>query len=122
MSEQTTYSIVTEYTSLLVLENDAEYRRWKIDRTNLGRTSRDRKNREQLYAQLNRLKDQSLAQLGPKASNHQAPATNTTSVQPDLTSSSSSKVHNTPEPSTNLLLVMALAPLAHYARQRRRAA
>ena len=117
-----TYSIVTEYTSLLVLENDAEYRRWKIDRTNLGRTSRDRKNREQLYAQLNRLKDQSLAQLGPKASNHQAPATNTTSVQPDLTSSSSSNVHNTPEPSTNLLLVMALAPLAHYARQRRRAA
>jgi Ca-activated chloride channel family protein len=28
------YSIVSEYTSFLVLENDAEYRRWKIERRN----------------------------------------------------------------------------------------
>ncbi len=31
------YSIVTEYTSFIVLENDAEYQRWKIDRRNLLR-------------------------------------------------------------------------------------
>ncbi len=28
------YSIATEYTSFIVLENDAEYRRWKIERRN----------------------------------------------------------------------------------------
>ncbi|MGV3531272.1 MAG: VIT and vWA domain-containing protein, partial [Chthoniobacteraceae bacterium] len=31
------FSIVTEYTSFLVLENDREFQRWKIDRTNLAR-------------------------------------------------------------------------------------
>ena len=31
------YSIVTEYTSFLVLENDAEYKRWKIERRNSDR-------------------------------------------------------------------------------------
>ena len=36
------FSIVTEYTSFLVLENDAEYQRWKIDRRNAVRTDRER--------------------------------------------------------------------------------
>jgi hypothetical protein len=38
------YSIATEYTSFLVLENDGEYQRWKIDQRNALRIARDRKN------------------------------------------------------------------------------
>ena len=34
------YSIVTEYTSFIALENDGEYQRWKIDRRNLLRLAR----------------------------------------------------------------------------------
>ena len=45
-----TYSIVTEYTSFIVLENDAEYARWKIDRKNLLRTTRDRKQQRLVQA------------------------------------------------------------------------
>ncbi len=36
------FSIVTEHTSFLVLENDGEYQRWKIDRKNALRMDRDR--------------------------------------------------------------------------------
>jgi Ca-activated chloride channel homolog len=46
------YSIVTEYTSFLVLENDAEYQRWKLDRRNALRLQRDRKRQAEFDAQL----------------------------------------------------------------------
>ena len=46
------YSIVSEYTSFLVLENDAEYQRWKLDRHNALRTTRDRKRQQQLDVEL----------------------------------------------------------------------
>jgi hypothetical protein len=46
------YSIVSEYTSFLVLENDAEYQRWKLERRNALRIERDRKRQRQLDAQL----------------------------------------------------------------------
>src|SRR6185436_12722968 len=36
------YSITSEYASFIVLENDAEYQRWKIERKNLVRLERDR--------------------------------------------------------------------------------
>lgn len=36
------FSIASEYTSFIVLENDAEYRRWNIERRNALRISRDR--------------------------------------------------------------------------------
>ena len=35
------YSIVSEYASFIVLENDAEYQRWKIERRNAMRIERD---------------------------------------------------------------------------------
>ncbi len=60
-----TYSIVTEYTSFLVLENDAEYQRWKIDRRNLNRVGRDRAQQQQVMARLQDLREQALADLGP---------------------------------------------------------
>lgn len=61
-----TYSIVTEYTSFLVLENDAEYQRWSIDRKNLLRTGRDRKQQQLVRAQLDALREKALADLGPQ--------------------------------------------------------
>ena len=61
------YSIATEYTSFLVLENDAEYQRWKIARNNLLRTDRDRKAQELARAQLDRIRDKAVANLGPTA-------------------------------------------------------
>jgi Ca-activated chloride channel family protein len=59
------FSIVTEYTSFLVLENDAEYQRWKIERRNALRTARDRKQHERLRAQLETLRQRSAEAVGP---------------------------------------------------------
>ena len=59
------YSIVTEYTSFIVLENDQEYKRWKIDRRNLLRLGRDRQQREAVQAELTRIREMALSDLGP---------------------------------------------------------
>lgn len=61
------HSIVTEYTSFLVLENDAEYQRWKIARNNVLLTDRDRKAQEVVRAQLDSIRNKALANLGPQA-------------------------------------------------------
>lgn len=58
------YSIVTEYTSFLVLENDAEYRRWKIERRNALRIERDRQQQERVREKLADLRRQT-SDLGP---------------------------------------------------------
>jgi Ca-activated chloride channel family protein len=68
------YSIASEYASFIVLENDAEYQRWKIDRKNAGRMQRDRGARRELQARLARLREEALAQLGPEADPSQADA------------------------------------------------
>ena len=59
------YSIVSEYASFIVLENDAEYKRWSIERRNASRVTRDRAAEEKLRQQLQLMRDESLAQLGP---------------------------------------------------------
>jgi MprA protease rhombosortase-interaction domain-containing protein len=46
------YSIVSPYASMLVLENDAEYKRWKIEQRNATRVQRDRKSREVVQQKL----------------------------------------------------------------------
>jgi Ca-activated chloride channel family protein len=61
------FSIVTEYTSFLVLENDAEYQRWKIARKNLERTTTERQAQARLQAQLGDIRNKALASLGPQA-------------------------------------------------------
>jgi Ca-activated chloride channel family protein len=61
------YSIVTEYTSFLVLENDAEYARWKIERRNLTRFARDRKSQEALASALESIRNKARADIGPAA-------------------------------------------------------
>ncbi|MEM8875812.1 MAG: VIT domain-containing protein [Planctomycetota bacterium] len=59
------YSIVTEYTSFIVLENDGEYQRWNIDRRNALRVARDRERRAELNAELEAMREASMAELGP---------------------------------------------------------
>lgn len=61
------YSIVSEYASFIVLENDSEYKRWAIERRNATRVQRDDQARQRLQAELERLREQSLAALGPKS-------------------------------------------------------
>src|SRR6266540_2670925 len=60
------YSIVTEYTSFIVLENDAEYLRWKIARNNVLRTGRDRQSQDVVRAQLDNIRNKAMASLGPQ--------------------------------------------------------
>jgi len=59
------YSIVSEYASFIVLENDAEYQRWKIERKNLNRIERDRQAQARVREQLEAIRNESLAKLGP---------------------------------------------------------
>ena len=74
-----TYSIVTQYTSFLVLENDAEYKRWKIERRNLQRITRDRRQQQAVESQLAQLREDALINLGPKLVDSQEPITQPTS-------------------------------------------
>ena len=60
------FSIVTEYTSFLVLENDAEYQRWKISRKNLESTTRDRTAQAKLREQLETIRNKAMADIGPQ--------------------------------------------------------
>ena len=63
------YSIVTEYTSFIVLENDAEYKRWRIDRRNALLVERDRNARTRLTKRLESMREEALANLGPQGNN-----------------------------------------------------
>ena len=60
------YSIVSQYASFLVLENDAEYQRWQIARRNATRIERDRGAQAALRQKLDELQRQASAQLGPR--------------------------------------------------------
>ena len=59
------YSITSEFTSFLVLENDAEYKRWKIERRNASRIERDRNAQQRLRQELEILRNKSMNQIGP---------------------------------------------------------
>ncbi|NNG01842.1 MAG: VWA domain-containing protein [Desulfobacteraceae bacterium] len=78
------YAIVTEYTSFLVLENDAEYQRWKIERRNAGRLSRDRRAQTDRERQLEIMRTNALSHLGPEAlkSGHSQPESKTLAAAP----------------------------------------
>ena len=60
------YSIVTEYTSFLVLENDNEYKRWKIKRLNQSRVKRDRNAQKKLRESLDEVRRMASSDLGPQ--------------------------------------------------------
>jgi len=59
------YSIATEYTSFIVLENDGEYQRWKIDRKNALRTERDRASQQRTADTLAKLREKAAVAIGP---------------------------------------------------------
>ncbi|MEM7050164.1 MAG: VIT and VWA domain-containing protein [Acidobacteriota bacterium] len=59
------FSIVTEYTSFLVLENDAEYQRWQIERRNDRRLGRDRQRQAEIRAELESLRQRAASGIGP---------------------------------------------------------
>ncbi len=59
------FSIASEYTSFIVLENDAEYQRWKIDRRNALRVGRDRAGQQRVQEQLSQLRRQASERLVP---------------------------------------------------------
>ena len=61
------YSIVSEYASFIVLENDREFKRWKIERRNATRIQRDREAREKVAEELKKLRDKAMAKLGPNS-------------------------------------------------------
>jgi Ca-activated chloride channel family protein len=61
------YSIVSEYASFIVLENDAEYDRWKIERRNVVRSQRDRLAQQELRNRLEQMQQQTQAAIGPNA-------------------------------------------------------
>jgi Ca-activated chloride channel family protein len=61
------FSIVSEFASFIVLENDAEYQRWKIERRNLSRLERDRASQTQRQESLARAREKAVANLGPQA-------------------------------------------------------
>jgi Ca-activated chloride channel family protein len=75
------WSIATEWTSFLVLENDAEYKRWKIDRRNAQRLPRDRARDEALRTQLAAIREKAQPQRGPEAGRG-APAASAPSPDP----------------------------------------
>jgi Ca-activated chloride channel family protein len=77
-----TYSIVTEYTSFLVLENDAEYRRWKIERRNQKRMQRDRSARTQQEQALESLRKKAMQGLGPQPAQKKKLPDQAVSVKP----------------------------------------
>lgn len=59
------YSIVSEYASFIVLENDQEYKRWKIERRNAHRIQRDRKAQAKTREKLKALRERSIRKMGP---------------------------------------------------------
>lgn len=68
------YSIVTEYTSFIVLENDGEYKRWKIDRKNALRIARDRGQQQAVARRLAKLREQATTEIGPVDASAKLPA------------------------------------------------
>ena len=60
-----TYSIASEYTSFLVLENNQEYKRWKIEQRNAKRMKRDRRAQNQRKKMLETIRNQVMVNLGP---------------------------------------------------------
>jgi Ca-activated chloride channel family protein len=69
------YSIATEYTSFIVLENDGEYARWKIAQRNAMRITQDRDAQKQLETELRTLRQKTPGGLGDPAASPVSDAT-----------------------------------------------
>jgi Ca-activated chloride channel family protein len=69
------YSITSRYTSFIVLENDAEYKRWNIERRNALRIGRDREAQARVRAELETLRRQAANNIGPAGQTKQQTVT-----------------------------------------------
>lgn len=78
------FSIVTEYTSFLVLENDGEYKRWKIERRNLGAIGQERQAQARRSEQLAAIRNRALQDLGPQAAAKSPAPTQVAAARPTL--------------------------------------
>jgi len=76
------YSIVSEYASFIVLENDAEYQRWQIERRNATRIQRDLAAQLALRQQLDQLRQQAADRIGPEVASTAISATPTATGAP----------------------------------------
>lgn len=76
------YSITSEYTSFIVLENDAEYQRWNIEQRNQRRLARDRRNRERLRAEFDRIRTKAATDIGPEAAGASPSGEDESQLQP----------------------------------------
>jgi Ca-activated chloride channel homolog len=103
------YSIVSEYASFIVLENDAEYQRWSIERRNATRVRRDDAARSRLQGELERLREQSLAAIGPNKGESSGKSTQTAS-QPSDSGNSQNVASSTPS-DLNLPVSSSPAPV-----------
>ena len=107
------YSIASEYASFIVLENDAEYLRWKIERRNATRVARDRRAQQAVREELRRLQDRGVAQFAadrvakPTSSPGPRLATPPAAASP---SSSPMPPSQQPMPRTSRDLVMPTTP------------
>jgi len=90
------YSISTEYTSFIVLENDAEFQRWQIDRKNALRVDRDRAAQQRTTDMLAKLREKSAAAIGPMDA---LPAKQVAmDVPPTATPTASTPLRQAPQP------------------------
>ena len=85
------FSIASEYTSFIVLENDAEYKRWKIEQKNSLRLERDRRSQNKVKEELEKLRKKSLTEITPingsaEAEKKQIVVAKNTNTQPMTTS------------------------------------
>jgi Ca-activated chloride channel family protein len=76
------YSIASEYASFLVLENDEEYRRWKIERRNATRIKRDREAQSRLRERLDGMQERAARELGPEVEPEKAKVPEPTAQTP----------------------------------------
>lgn len=77
------YSIMSLHASMLVLENNAEYKRWKIDQRNATRIQRDRASRKRLEDKLASLRQSNEYQLTSTTKpSPEPPSTPTSTGQP----------------------------------------
>ena len=79
------FSIVSEYTSFLVLENDNEYKRWKIERRNAARMVRDRKAQAARQEELALIRNRAVADIGPPSADAVNRNRDNRQVQPQAT-------------------------------------
>lgn len=80
------YSIASEYASFILLEHDAEYRRWKIDRRNATRVTRDRVAQQAVRDELRVWRDRAVAKALPSEAVESPATKNTTSPRSTLPS------------------------------------